>query len=65
MTDKTSKRPTEGSLRNPLAALAATHEKLAEDDPDDLARVRRRRFAKRLLELARQEPPPQKAPEQE
>lgn len=61
MTDKTSKRPTENSLRNVYAALAAIHDKLAEDDSDDLARAHRRRVAKRLRELAAKEPPPDHA----
>lgn len=61
MTDKTSKTPTESSLRNPLAALASVNEELAKEAPNALNRAHRRKYAQKARDLARKEPPPDHA----
>ena len=55
MTEKPPSKKT--SLRNPLAALANVVEKIAEDETGAI-RAQRLREAKKLRELARNEPPP-------
>lgn len=56
--------PAPDSLRNPLAALAATMDHLAQNEPNPTYQQQKRREASRLRELADKEPPPPSRPRQ-
>ncbi|WP_156776957.1 hypothetical protein [Nitrococcus mobilis] len=53
-----TKKSSKTSLRNPLAALAATHDHMAKSEPNALNRMDHKRAAKKARELARAQPKP-------
>jgi hypothetical protein len=60
MTNRNGPDDSNKSLRAPPAAIANVLEKLGEEEPNELCRAQRRREARKLRELARNEPLPKR-----